>query len=378
MSEDIYYLKTEHLSVGYNGKPLIEDINIEVKKGQIMTLIGPNGSGKSTILKSLTKHISKLGGVVYIDKNDVSKLSNKTLAQNLSVVLSGRIHPEMMTCFDVVAAGRYPYTGNFGTLSDEDKAIVIDSLEKVRAIELIDRDVNKISDGQKQRIMLARALCQQPQIIVLDEPTSFLDIRHKIEILDILRTMSREKDITVIMSLHEIDLAQKISDIIVCVKGDRISNYGKPESVFKTNIINDLYDIELGSYNMLFGSVELSKPVGTPNLFVIGGGASAANIYRELQKRNIAFKTGILFENDVDYYVADVLANSVISQKPFEKITDEIYNHALAEAMTCDHIVVTIEEFGEYNKECEKLILQLKQNRKRVYTAEEYLNLFFD
>lgn len=119
--------------------------------------------------------------------------------------------------------------------------------------------------------MLARAICQEPEVIVLDEPTAYLDIRHKIELLDILREMAHEKAITVIMSLHEIDLATKISDYLLCVKGDTIAAFGPPEEIFEGNAIDALYDIHHGSYNLLFGSVELTKPAGEPHVFVVGG-----------------------------------------------------------------------------------------------------------
>ena len=131
-----------------------------------------------------------------------------------------------MTCRDIVASGRYPYTGRLGLLTKRDEETVRDAMEAVHALELSERDFNAISDGQRQRILLARAICQEPEIIILDEPTSFLDIRHKLELLSILRSMAKEKKITVIMSLHEIDLAQKISDKIICVKGDTIGCCG--------------------------------------------------------------------------------------------------------------------------------------------------------
>lgn len=139
----------------------------------------------------------------------------------MSVVLTEKIKTEMMTCRDVVAMGRYPYTNYFGKLTNEDEEIVTESLRKVSATDIENKDFSQISDGQRQRIMLARAICQKPEIIVLDEPTSFLDIRHKIELLDILQEMAVRDKVAVIVSLHEIELAAKVADYVMCIGTDK-------------------------------------------------------------------------------------------------------------------------------------------------------------
>ncbi len=212
------YINMDNLAVGYNGKALIHDICIGIEKGEIVTLIGPNGAGKSTILKSITRQLKIISGNVKIADADLSKLSFRDLSTKMAVVLTDRMKPELMTCHDIVATGRYPYTGKLGILSREDEQKVDEAMEAVHAQELGDRDFNAVSDGQRQRVLLARAICQEPEIIVLDEPTSFLDVRYKLELLSILRNMAKKKGITVIMSLHEIDLAEKVADKIICVK----------------------------------------------------------------------------------------------------------------------------------------------------------------
>lgn len=188
-----YYFHLDQLTVGYNGKPLIDQIQVGIHKGEIVTLIGPNGSGKSTILKSITRQLKILGGKVLYEENDLHKLSYKELSTRMAVVLTERMRPELMTCHDIVATGRYPYTGRLGILSREDEDKVDEAMRIVHAEELGSRDFNAISDGQRQRVLLARAICQEPEIIVLDEPTSFLDIRHKLELLSILRSMAKER-----------------------------------------------------------------------------------------------------------------------------------------------------------------------------------------
>lgn len=166
--------------------------------------------------------------------------------------------------------------------------------------------------------MLARAICQKPQIIVLDEPTSFLDIRHKIELLDILQNMAVKENVTVVLSLHEIELANRISDWVMCVRADGKILYGTPDEIFKDEIIRELYDIKNGSYNCLYGSTELEKKTGTPKVFVAGGGGFGVSVYRRLQHFEIPFSAGIIAQNDCEYTIAESLAVKVISEKPFE------------------------------------------------------------
>ena len=178
-----YYFKMDHLSVGYNKKALIHDICIGIKKGEIVTLIGPNGSGKSTILKSITRQLQIIGGKVYFDDQNLTSFSFRNLSTRMAVVLTERMKPELMTCHDIVATGRYPYTGRLGLLTREDEEKVEEAMRAVHAQELGGRDFNNISDGQRQRVLLARAICQEPDVIILDEPTSFLDIKHKLDLL---------------------------------------------------------------------------------------------------------------------------------------------------------------------------------------------------
>ena len=262
---DMNHLQLDHLVVGYNGKALIHGIEIGVRRGEIVTLVGPNGSGKSTILKTITRQLVPVGGEIFLSGEEGSsakKLDQFTpadLARNMAVMLTGRLQTELMTCRDVTAMGRYPYTGRLGILSDADEQKVEAALAAVHAQHLSDRPFDAVSDGERQRILLARAICQEPKIIVLDEPTSYLDIRHKLELLSILHRMSREQGITVVMSLHEIDLAMKISDRIICVRGEEIFACGKPSEILDDDTVRKLYDLdpELGRFDARNGSLEL-------------------------------------------------------------------------------------------------------------------------
>ena len=344
-----YYFKMDDMAVGYQGKTLIHDINIGIDKGEIVTLIGPNGSGKSTILKSITKQLKLIGGKVFFDDTSLQKMSYKELSSNMAVVLTERIKTELMTCHEIVATGRYPYTGRLGILTPEDEQIVDEAMKAVHAEDLGNRDFNAISDGQKQRVLLARAICQEPEIIVLDEPTSFLDIRHKLELLTILKQMVLDHQLTVIMSLHELDLAQKISDKVICVHGEYIEKYGAPEEIFTSEYIRKLYGITRGSYNAAFGCVEMDPPRGEPQVFVIGGNGSGIPYYRKLQRQGIPFGAGVLHTNDVDCQVAGALADQVITEKPFESISQESYDKAVELMKKCQKVICPLKDFGTVN-----------------------------
>lgn len=349
------YFHMNALSVGYNGKTLIGDINIEINKGEIVTLIGPNGSGKSTILKSITRQLKLIGGKVVFDSNDLGTMSFKDMSTKMAVVLTERLKPELMTCHDIVATGRYPYTGRLGILSREDEDKVDAALAAVHAADLGERDFDAISDGQRQRVLLARAICQEPEIIILDEPTSFLDIRHKLELLAIMKRMAKQNNITVIMSLHEIDLAEKISDKILCVKGDHTVHYGTPEEIFEEQKIRNLYGIDNGYFDPVFGSIELPQPEGQVNTFVLAGAGSGIPVYRNLQKQGIPFATGILYENDVDYQLARLLSAEVVSEKPFEEISEAAFERAKELIRTCDTVIDAGVPVGSCNKKVDEL-----------------------
>lgn len=248
-------IKTDSLKIGYKNKIVIDNVNIEVEKGNIVTLIGANGSGKSTLLKTIATQIEALDGKVILEDKNILEYNEKHIAKKMAIVFSEKINFELMTCKDVIETGRYPYTGSLGILSNEDKSIVERIMDQVNVKEIADAYFNQISDGQKQRVMLGRALCQQPDILILDEPTSYLDIKYKLEILKLIKDVGKKDNIAVIMSLHDLDLARIISDKVICIKNHKIDKIGKPEDIFNEEYIRELFDIKVGGYNPSSGEV---------------------------------------------------------------------------------------------------------------------------
>lgn len=266
-----------------------------------------------------------------------------------------------MTCEDVVATGRYPYTGRFGLLSPADKQVVKEAMEAVHVTSIKDKDFTRISDGQRQRVMLARCLCQEPEIIILDEPASYLDVKYKLEFLSVLQEMSRKKQLTVIMSLHELELAERVSDKILCINGRYAERFGRPEQVFEPGYISKLFHISSGSFDEASGSMELEAARGEIQTFVIAGGGWGRPAYRRLQRQGIPFAAGILFKNDLDYPVARALAAEVIAAEAFEPVTDGLLTQAKERLSACKKVICCRDSFGTYESANLELLKYAKQ-----------------
>ncbi|MCC8067049.1 MAG: ABC transporter ATP-binding protein, partial [Clostridiales bacterium] len=228
-------------------------VSFQVRRGEIHCLVGENGAGKSTILTSISSQFQRLSGTVYLDQESLSKMPDNERAKQMAVLLTDRVRPELMTCEDVVSMGRYPYTGALGLLTDADRVIVNNVMEQTNTLEFKERDFLNTSDGQRQRVLLARALCQEPDILVLDEPTSFLDIRYKLEFMAVLKRLTREQHLAVVLSLHELDLAERISDRVMCVKGEYIDRIGTPKEIFTEEYIEELFHLSKELYDWYRG-----------------------------------------------------------------------------------------------------------------------------
>ena len=354
-------LTMRDLTVGYDRIPLIKNINLGVRPGEILTVIGPNGSGKSTILKTITKQLKTIGGSVFLGKESMRELTDSEISRHLSMVMTERIHTELLSGRDVVATGRYPYTGRLGILSQQDWKKVDEAIALVHAGEVQQQDFRRISDGQRQRLMLARAICQDTQVLILDEPTSYLDMGFKLDILTTIRMLARKKNLAVIMSLHELDLAQKISDTIACVKGDRIDRVGTPEEIFSGNYVQQLYGVKPQQFEPQTGQVFMERPEVIPEVFVIGGGGTGLAVYNRLQRQNIPFAAGILQENDVEYAAASALAACVFSEKAFFPVLEETFLRAKQMLGSCKTCICALTEFGPYNERNRQLFEYAKK-----------------
>ena len=342
-------LALRDVSVGHTERPLIEHIDLAVFPGQVTALIGPNGSGKTTLLKTIAGQLRPLSGSIELCGEDLQAMQVSKTARIMSALFTGRPRTELLTTKDIVDAGRYPYTGRLGTLSDDDEQVVREVMEATGTWVLRDRDFAHMSDGQRQRALIARALCQQPRVLLLDEPTSYLDVRSQLDVLQLLRREARERSIAVVASLHEVDLAQKAADHVICIKEGRVLCQGSPDEVFTAERVAELYDLAPGAYDPSFGSVELTRPEGEPEIFVIAGGGTGASCFRRLTREGTPFATGVLHEHDADGLLARSLATQAIFERDFEPVSAESVARARDVLLGCREVICCVSGFGTMN-----------------------------
>ena len=249
-------LRTEHLTFTYPGeeRPTLGDLSLEIARGSFVAVLGHNGSGKSTLAKHFNAILLPTGGKVYVDGMDTSD-ENNLLAVRATVGMVFQ-NPDNQIVANVVEDDVAFAPENLGVPPQEIRARVDAALKQVGMYDFRLHAPHLLSGGQKQRVAIAGVIAMQPKCIVLDEPTSFLDIRYKLELLSVLKRMVRENDLAVLLSLHELDLARRISDTVICVAGDRIDRIGTPEEIFTSDYIAQLYHLERGKYDECFSTLE--------------------------------------------------------------------------------------------------------------------------
>jgi len=240
-------LKIQGLNFRYNSRLVLKDVNLEVGEGEILTLLGPNGSGKTTLLRCIMRIFNPEKGHILINGKQISKIKRKELAKRIGYVPQSEHSSFPTTVFDAVLIGRKPYL-NWNP-SDKDFRVVSEVLHLLELKEFALRDLNELSGGEKQKVLIARAIVQEPEIMLLDEPTANLDLRHQLEILEIIKKLVKEKRISAIMAMHDLNLAPRYSDKLVMLKNGEIFCMGAPEQVITSGNIKSVYEVEATIYN---------------------------------------------------------------------------------------------------------------------------------
>jgi iron complex transport system ATP-binding protein len=304
-------LTTHDLSIGYrvSGKRVrcvACDVNVSLQAGEVVCLLGPNGAGKSTLLRSLAGMQPPIAGEVRLLGENISALSALDLAKRLSLVLTEKVDVGMLCAYTLVSLGRYPYTDWWGNLTPEDESIIHWALKSVGAEHLASRQVSELSDGERQKIMIARALAQSPMVMLLDEPTAFLDLPRRVEIMQLLRQLARETHQAILLSTHDLDLALRLADQVWLLTSDGILNVGAPEDLVLSGAFADTFRSEGVEFDVASGEFQLNIP-SKEEVIVIGEGLAALWTTRALQRVGFSVRQ---FENSS--FLADATSIQIL------------------------------------------------------------------
>ncbi|RUT33356.1 ABC transporter ATP-binding protein [Paenibacillus zeisoli] len=237
-------LQTSHLDIAYEERLIVEDLNIQIPDGQITALVGANGSGKSTILKTMARIMQPKGGSVILNGKSIHKQSTREVAKQLAILPQNPTAPEGLTVYELVSYGRFPYQKGFGSLRMEDKQVIEWAIEATGMLEFTDRPLDQLSGGQRQRAWIAMALAQETEILFLDEPTTFLDMAHQLEVLHLLERLNATANRTIVMVVHDLNHAARYADHVIAIKRGKAIAAGTPEEVVTQDVLREVFGIE--------------------------------------------------------------------------------------------------------------------------------------
>lgn len=241
-------LRVESLNVDYDDKKILKDISFNVKAGEIVTIIGPNGSGKSTLIKSMSRYLKPKSGDIYLNKVNINKIKTKEIAKSLAVLPQVKGVSTDVSIEELVSYGRFPHLKFGKRLSKEDKEIITWALEKTGLFQMKDRYVATLSGGERQRAWIAMTLAQKPKILLLDEPTTYLDICYQMETLELVKDLNKTLGITVVMVLHDLNQAARYSDKMLVINDGQLREYGEPCQVVSKELLKDIFKIDADIY----------------------------------------------------------------------------------------------------------------------------------
>ncbi|MBM9624467.1 ABC transporter ATP-binding protein [Streptomyces zhihengii] len=258
-------LSTEDLTLGYGDRDIIHGLDLALEPGRITVIVGANACGKSTLLRSMTRLLHPRAGRVLLDGKEVHRLPARVLAKRIGLLPQSPVTPEGITVLDLVGRGRHPHQRTFSAWSAQDSAAVTQALEATHTADLIDRAVDELSGGQRQRVWIAMALAQQTDVLLLDEPTTFLDISHQVEVLDLLTDLNRTRGTTIVMTLHDLNLAARYADRLIALADGRLHATGTTEEVMTEDTVRAVYGMDSRVIEDPVSGKPLVLPIGRHN-----------------------------------------------------------------------------------------------------------------
>lgn len=349
-------LSIRDLNVSFGKNQILKNINLDIKKGEFLTIIGPNGCGKTTLLKSISKLISVEKKSIFIENKDISSIKIKEMAKIISAVPQNTDVTYEFTCYDVVMMGRYPYVNRLKGESKDDIDIVEYAMDMTNVMHLKNRLFTAVSGGERQRVVLAQAIAQDPEIILLDEPISNLDPQYQVEILDVIKKLSIEKNLTVVAVLHDLNFTSMYSDKIVLMKKGSIFKTGDADEVLTKENIKQVFDTEVlvskspvvnkpHIYQKTKGFFEKTKS----NIHIICGGGSGSDLIHELHHRGYILNTCVLNHGDMDWNTAKECKIKFVEEDPFNKITKKSYLNNLENIKQSNAVIICPTYFSNMN-----------------------------
>lgn len=363
--------KIDDIECSYGAAKVLNGLTFSIAGGSFTGIIGPNGSGKSTLLKSLSRVLKPVQGAVLLDKEDLYSLDIRDVAKKMAVVPQETAVNFSFTVKDVVIMGRSPHLGLFQNEGEKDFAVARLAMELTNTYHLADRPITAISGGERQRVIIAKALAQEPRIILLDEPTSHLDINHQIEILSLLRRLNRENNLTIISVFHDLNLASQYCDSLILMNNGSIFTIGEPDEVLTMENIKEVYGANVlvrkhpvtGRPSVVLLSQDSQPGLQKGRVHVVCGGGAGAAILGLLAGHGYEISAGVLNAGDVDWETARFLGIKTADETPFLPISERSHQEnikLISEAEAC--ILVNI-PFGRGNlKNLEALSLALERS----------------
>ncbi|MDW8106996.1 MAG: heme ABC transporter ATP-binding protein [Armatimonadota bacterium] len=370
-------LRAESVSAGYNQVPVVHEATLQVAQGQVVALLGPNGSGKTTLLRVLARTLRPLAGACWLDGRPYDAYSPTAFAQQVAYAPQETPTEMGFTVAELVMMGRYPHQKGFWSVSRADWEAVHQALAQTELSHLAERTISQLSGGERQRVNLARALAQQARYLLLDEPTAHLDLHHQTQLMHNLRQYAQQKEVGVLVVLHDLNLASQYADWIALMHQGRILAQGTPEEVLQPALLEQVYQTPvLRQTNPLTGKPLLfalspnsppTLPPNAPHAFVVAGGGAGATIYYALLAAGWRVSTGVLNLLDTDEEVARALRLTHITEQPFSPIGDDTYQRAQQLAQTADAIVIAEVPFGWGNLRNLELAVWAQAQGKPIY-----------
>lgn len=237
-------LHVKDLSVGYGERTVLDTLNVDIKRGTVTSIVGPNGCGKSTLLRTMSRLLNPAKGEIVLDGKSIHDIPTRKLATQLGLLPQTPIAPDGIVVADLVGRGRTPHQGILGRWSQQDYDIVAEALETTGISDLAERSIDELSGGQRQRVWIAMALAQRTDTLLLDEPTTYLDVKHQLDVLDLLTELNRDRGTTIVMVLHDLNLAARYSDELVAVSGGKVFAHGHPREVITKENVKSVFGID--------------------------------------------------------------------------------------------------------------------------------------